>query len=168
MTSVPLLEAKRLLDSSSELMAYSETELQVQFFDILWVEAFIHTIHSFSVCRNPACLGRQMTWDECHPNRPSPYAWRCPNSNCRRKIYERVGSLFEDGNLPLSKYLSLIHYWSFNISIKATAALTQLPENTVVYWHKVRLEAIHTKRLIIFLAYFALFCRSDIYTQFTS
>ena len=61
--------------------------------------------------------------------------FRCPR--CRRKVRERVGSFFENGKLPLTKYLCLLHYWSHSLPIKTTAALTQLPEKTVIQWHKV-------------------------------
>lgn len=50
---------------------------------------------------------------------------------------ERVGSLFEGSNVPLTKLLSLLHYWAHAISVKATAAMLQLTEKTVIEWHKV-------------------------------
>ena len=87
-------------------------------------------------CQNLVCRARgvRMSWVRGLTNRPSPFVWRC--GNCGRKTYERVGSIFENGNLPLTKYLAILHFWSNSISVKAATAMTQLPEKTVIQWYK--------------------------------
>ena len=49
---------------------------------------------------------------------------------------ERTGSIFENSKLPLTKCVALIHYWSHNLSIKATVGLLQIAENKIIQWHK--------------------------------
>ena len=53
---------------------------------------------------------------------------------------ERAGSIFEDSHIPLTKCLALIHYWSHNLSIKATVGLLQMTEWNVIRWHKVKIS----------------------------
>ena len=50
---------------------------------------------------------------------------------------ERTGSIFEKSNLPLTKCLALIHYWSHNLSIKATVGLLQISEQKIINWHEL-------------------------------
>ena len=86
-------------------------------------------------CQNPVCQPQNihMTWVRCNSYRQNPYSWRCPR--CGRRVHERVGSILEGSHLPLTKFLCLLHYWSHGLSVKATVALTQLSEMTVILWH---------------------------------
>ena len=138
---VRLSEVRKQHESSSGQMVCSDRLPQVVFLALTsCVLTFFLAMPriSFTVCRNQACQGREMTWVRNNAGRQSPYLWRCPNNHCRRKVYERVGSFFEDGRLPLTKYLAILHFWCHNISVKATVALTQIPERTVILLHKVR------------------------------
>jgi len=42
--------------------------------------------------------------------------WRCPPKQCRTIVSLRKGSFFENSNLPLTKLIDLIYYWSINLS----------------------------------------------------
>ena len=85
-------------------------------------------------CRSLICRARNvhMTWVRVRQNRASHYGWRCPQ--CRREIGERVGSLFENANIPLTKCVALMHFWAVGLSVKHTTILVGLTKKTVIEW----------------------------------
>ena len=89
-------------------------------------------------CPHPQCLAanRRMVLAHNRPGRRERFRWRCYVHGTEMGI--RSGSLFEGTQLEFTKIVGLLHYWSFEISVKTSAALLGLPERTVIRWHKVR------------------------------
>ena len=54
------------------------------------------------------------------------YIWECPSNNCRKHRSVRVGSFFEDLNIPLAQWLYVIYVWSIGESNKRLSLLTRL------------------------------------------
>ena len=74
---------------------------------------------------------------KCISGRRNPFCWRCPDKNhWSFKVFERHGSIMEDSNLTWSDMVSILHFWSFNLSVKTTASLTGISEHSIVEWHK--------------------------------
>ena len=90
-----------------------------------------------SACPDPACLAlnNRMVMVRLYPNRRTQYIWR-GNQHRGNKVCLRSGSIFEASNLPWSKMIALLHYWSHDLSVKATVKLVGIDKKHVIYWHK--------------------------------
>ena len=72
----------------------------------------------------------------CFPGRQTEFCWRCSRHR-GNKIPLRSGSIFENSRLPFSVCVALLHWWSHNLSIKVTVAMSGLSTKHVITWHKM-------------------------------
>ena len=89
-------------------------------------------------CPHPQCIAanRRMDLAPNRPGRQEQFRWRCWIHKTELGI--RSGSFFESTQLEFTKIVGMLHYWSFEIGVKTSAALLGLPERTVIRWNKVR------------------------------
>lgn len=83
----------------------------------------------------PPCgvCGRDMTYVRAGASRK--YVWRCP-SHKGHKVAPRMGSFWQNSNLPLVKLLQLAFFWSYNIPNKTCEEFTGLQTQSVVQWYQ--------------------------------
>lgn len=83
----------------------------------------------------PKCnvCDKVMTWVRAGDGKK--YVWRCP-SHKGHKVSPRVGSFWQNSNLPLTKLLQLAFFWSYSIPNKTCEEFTGVQTQAVVQWYQ--------------------------------
>lgn len=60
--------------------------------------------------------------------------WRCPVRACKRRYFIRVGSILEESNLSIEKFLQLLFFWSHKCTVTVTGSILGIGKTAVIHW----------------------------------